>query len=462
MLGIEGIDPRVYLHRLRDPLHKNAMLLTLNSIVPSFWGLGFWLIVVRVYPAREVGVATAIFPTAGLIAALATLGFAIGLVRFLPAEGRRARDIINSALSLSALLSLAGGLAFVLGARFWAQDLGASIPGKVDDFAKALELVGGDPLFGAAFILFTVAAVGSLLVDSALIAQSRAEYVFFKTNAFGVFRIPLPILLFLAGTVGSLAIFISFSLAVFLAFALGLFYFLPKVYLGYRFRPSFHRRSLAPMMRFSLANHPANMVALIPGALIPLMILKWMSAENQAYYFAAWLGASVVFSVSISASTSLLAEGSRREATLDRNTRKAWAFILALQVPAVVITLVLADLLLNFFQQGYSAGGTALRLFALSSFFLAYNNIYLTRKRIEKNNRAILAVVVLQGALNLLLAAVLILPWGLTGVGAAFLVSQGVTAGAIAIWGAASSPAGAKILLGEGPGEELGKGVKPD
>ncbi len=80
----------------------------------------------------------------------------------------------------------------------------------------------------------------------------------------------------------------------------------------------------------------------------------------------------------------------------------------------------------------------------------------------EKNNRAILAVAVLQGVLNLLLAAVLILPWGLTGVGAAFLVSQGVTSAAIAISGAAVSPASAKILLGKAPGEELGKGVKPE
>ncbi len=446
MLGIEGIDPRVYLRRLQDPLHRNAMLLILNTIVPSFWGLAFWVIVVRVYPSGEVGLATAVFPSAGLIASLATLGFTIGLVRFLPSESGRAGEVINSSVTLTALLAFLGGAAFAVTAGFW---------------SKSLEIVGGNTLFAVAFVLYIVAAAGSVLVDSALIAQSRAEYVFFKTNIFGMARMPLPLLLFLSGLAGSLAIFISFSVAIFLAFALGLLYFLPKVYLGYRFRPRVRWRSLSPMMRFSLANHPANIVALVPGALIPLMILRWMSQSDQAYYFLAWLGASVVFSVSVSATTSLLAEGSKREATLARNAKKAWAFILALQVPAVVIALLLADVLLDLVQRGYSAAGTALRLFALSSFFVAYNNIYLTRKRVEKNNRAIMGVVVLQGALNLLFAAALIPPWGLSGIGAAFLISQGLTTGVILTYRLAA-PAVAQIPYGEEPGEDLEKRVGPD
>ncbi len=57
--------------------------------------------------------------------------------------------------------------------------------------------------------------------------------------------------------------------------------------------------------------------------------------------------------------------------------------------------------------------------------FLAYNNIYLTRKRVEKNNRAIMGVVVLQGALNLLFAAILLSVRGVTRIGAAFPISQG-------------------------------------
>jgi O-antigen/teichoic acid export membrane protein len=74
-----------------------------------------------------------------------------------------------------------------------------------------------------------------------------------------------------------------------------------------------------------------------------------------------------------------------------------------------------------------------LRLFALSSFFLAFNNIYLTRKRVERRNWVIVGVVLLQSALNLLFAVVLTPVWGLSGIGAAFFVSQGLTTAVILI-----------------------------
>ncbi len=418
VLGIEGIDPRVYLRRLRDPLHGNSLLLILNTLVPSFWGVVFWLIVARVYHPRDVGVATAIFPTAGLIASLATLGFTISLVRFLPAEGPRAREVINSSLTLSVCLAFLGALLTIPLAESWSSDL------------AILRL---NPFFGASFVIFAVASTGSSLVDSALIAKGRTGYVFVKNNVAGAGRIPLPLVFASLGVAGSLAIFSSFTLSFMVALGLGLLYFVPRAYLGYRARPRLDANRLMPMMRFSLANHGAAIAALLPGALIPLMVLRWRSPEESAYYYSGWIAAGVLFSVSASTSTSLLAEGSKSEATMARNTRRAWAFILALQVPAVIAAFFLARPILDFFQEGYSAAAPMFQLMVLASFFVAFTNVYLARKRVERHNAAIVLVAFLSSALYLALALPLIQAWGLTGVGAAFLVAQGLTAAAIAV-----------------------------
>ena len=69
---------------LSDPLFKNAYFLMFSSLTSAGSGFFFWLIAARFYSTADIGLASAIISTMGLISMLSLLGFDISLVRFLP------------------------------------------------------------------------------------------------------------------------------------------------------------------------------------------------------------------------------------------------------------------------------------------------------------------------------------------------------------------------------------------
>jgi len=82
---------------LRDPLYKNSFFIMLTSISNAGFGFIFWMLAVRFYSTADIGLASAIISTMGLIFMLSLLGFDISLVRFLPE--REDKKLINSCLT---------------------------------------------------------------------------------------------------------------------------------------------------------------------------------------------------------------------------------------------------------------------------------------------------------------------------------------------------------------------------
>jgi O-antigen/teichoic acid export membrane protein len=410
---------RFILRDLRDPLYFNSFFLILNSIIPPLFGFAFWLIVARVFPGADVGQAVGIIPMANLIAWSATLGLTIGLVRYLPEAGDGAKPMIRSALSVTLLATLALTALFIGGLPLWGEGL----------------LFLHSPMGKVAFLLFTLAMALLFIIDTIFVAYRKAILSVVRNVVFGVVRIPMPILFASIGVVTAAGIFYSYALAMLLTLVVAVAILLPHLMPGFRPLPGLNLGGVRQAIRFSLGNHIAVMSNLVPGALLPIMILNTRPPVEAAYFYMTWIGANLLFIIPNATTRSLLAEGSHAVVDYRQGGRRILLFSLALLTPAVAVAYFLGDVFLSFFNSedaDYVAGGLGLlRLLALSSFFVLLLGLYVTAKRLEKKVLPVVLAGAVPDAITLSLSFPLMLVWGLEGIGWAWIVANGLTLMAI-------------------------------
>jgi len=390
-------------------LYRNAFYLIITHLAVPLAGFVFWIIAARFYAAEDVGLASATISAMLLLTALSTLGLDFGLVRFLPHSGQSANRMLNSSLTITGLASIILCGIFLAGTSIW---------------SPALLFLRQNPLYLAAFVVFTGAMTLSIIVGSVFVAQRRAGFTLARALIACMLRLPLPILL--AAFFHSFGIFASWGISVAVSLVIGVLFFLPRVQPGYRLFPAISRNTVTEVMRFSLANYIANLFWLLPGYILPLMVLNMLGAEPNAYFYIAWSVGNVMTVVPLAISTSLFAEGSYDEQRLVTNTWRSLKLTFLIVVPAVIVIAIIADKLLLLFGSAYSESGTMLlRIAVLSTFPIAVNYIYMSLKRVQKKLAVLIELSVFIAVATLGLSY-LFLPWiGINGVGLAWLGSQG-------------------------------------
>ncbi|MGB2852963.1 MAG: MATE family efflux transporter, partial [Dehalococcoidia bacterium] len=170
--------------------------------------------------------------------------------------------------------------------------------------------------------------------------------------------------------------------------------------------------------------------------ILPLMVVNLIGAEANAYFYIAWAIATVLFSVPLSTSFSLFAEGSYDEEILGKNTRRSLVFTFAIVIPAMLLIILIGDKLLLLFAPAYAENATSLlRVLAVSALPLSLNQIYFGAKRVEMKMKSVIVLTAFIAIATLALSSVLLPRMGILGVGVAWLSSQGTVALAIiVIW----------------------------
>ncbi len=394
------------------PLYTNAFYLMLNSMVVSLLGFVFWIVVTRFYTAADVGLAAALIAAVGLLASLSNLGFGIGIIRFLPEAEDNAIPMINSSFTIAGLASLAVALIFLAGLGFWSPNL---------------IVIRQHPIFFASFVLFTVAVTLSALLGQVFIAKRRAKFTFVHNVIVSMVKLPLPIIL--AAFFGAFGIFASAWIGISVAVLVAMLWFLPRIEKGYIPLPTIHKQVLADIARYSLGNYFAHLLWIVPGMLLPLLVINILGAEMNAYFYIAWAIASVLFMIPSSICLSLFAEGSYERSLLRVNTLRSLRLSMFIVLPAVLFTLAIGDKVLLLFGHAYSQNATTLLwLLALSTFPFTVNNVFLAIKRVQKDIRSIILVSVAMAVIILGLSYFLMGTMGLQGVGVGWLAGQTVVA----------------------------------
>jgi len=384
---------------INDHLYGNTLWLIADSIMLTGFGFLFWTINTRLFSSEQVGLASTLLASVGLLVALSLLGFDIALIRYLPGFGKK-NDMINSCFSLSGIIALLISVIFVL---------------KVDIFLPKLILLKNG-VFGTLFIIFVVFNLFSALIPSVFIAIRKSKFVFIKDLIFSILKLVFPFFFVFLGAYG---IFSSWMISVIIAFIISLFF--------WRYKPRFriHKKIVKKMLKFSVVNYISNFLGVAPGMILPLMITNVINPTTTAYFYIAWMIAMMLFIVPVSISKSLLSEGSRiRKENLKKKIKKSIKFVFVLLVPAMIAVVLLSKYFLLLFGQEYSENAyRLLQILALSSIPFAINKIYITINNIQHKINVVLLInlIVAVGSLSL---SYMLLSYGLIMVGFSWLVTQ--------------------------------------
>ena len=183
------------------------------------------------------------------------------------------------------------------------------------------------------------------------------------------------------------------------------------------------------MWQYSGGNYLANLLSVSPALILPLMVVNLLGPEQNAYFYIAWMIASLLSAIPSAVSQSLFAEGSHFEDRLRENVMKSLKFTFLLLVPAVIVLILVGKWLLLAFGSSYSLNGLRLLwILSLSSLPSAINHIYSGILRVKSKLKELM---VIWGfiALSVLLASYLIIPAsGIVSIGYAWLGAQAIVA----------------------------------
>ena len=391
----------------RISFYRNAVYLMLTSGAYALTGFFFWAVAAKLYPAEGVGFAAAAISAIGLLALLSTLGLDYGLIRFLPNSGEKTNEMLNSCFTLSGLVSVALAIIFLAGLSLW---------------SPALLFVRQNPIFLIAFLVFTAVSTFRTFTERTFVAKRRADFALAQGIIFGLLRfIPLVALAPFFHTFG---IFASWGIALGVAVAVGIPFLLPRIQAGYHPVPAVNRQVIADMMRFSFTNYAANLFWAIPILGLPLMVVNLLGAESNAYFYIGWTLGYLLFSIPITISLSLFAEGSHNEAKLAGEVRRSLKFMLLL-IPVIIMVFLLGDKILLLFGKAYSENATELlRILAVSSIPVGLNHIYFTMRRVQKRMKGVVGLSAFIAVITMVLSYLLLPRMGILGVGVAWLIPQ--------------------------------------
>lgn len=364
----------------------------------------FWVIAARLYSPEEIGVSTALISSMTLLVVLSRLGLDQSLIRFFPERG--SDGVVGTCTVVTTILSAFLALVFVLIS-------GSLIP--------ELRLATGE---GVLFISFLLLASITNILGTTFLALRKAELYLYQSiflDSRLLFLVPL--LQF-----GAIGVFSSVGIS----FVLGASFSLYTLFKSHArlFYVDWH--FLRESLRFSVGNYMIGLLMASPAYLLPLVVLSQLGPADTGSYYIAYAIASMILIVPTAFSTSLYVEGSHG-AVLLTNARRTLRAVFLLLIPLVVVLCTFGDDLLRLFGDQYIGAFHLLQLMAISYLFFSILSIYYSIKRVQKDIRTLVSLSLLSFVLIIGLSFLFMRPFGIVGIGYAWLVSYGSTASVIGV-----------------------------
>jgi O-antigen/teichoic acid export membrane protein len=396
----------------RRSLLRNAVFIMLTTGVNSALGYLFWLVVANSYSATAVGVAGALIAAMTVVAAIADLGTSTALIQRLPAR----RTDADWSLTLTASLATAtlAGIAIAV--------VAATL--IVPELSPSLEVLDSDAAHLGLFVAGVAIWSLSVVSDYLFIAERRTENMFTRNLVFGVAKLAIVVALVAGGDDGPLGIFASWVVGCAISLAAG-YALLPR--LARRYRPALAGigREVREMAVSFAGNYFITLGYLLTTFLLPLVVVVRLSAEQNAYFYVAWLLGGAFFTVTSAVGSALFAEGSHDRGDLARQTRSAIKISAALLVPLMLLFFLAGKPVLSLFGGDYAdEGHTLLLLLTASAVPDAITGLYLARVRAEGRLAFPAATSMAMAAITLVGAWLLLPSMDLAGAGVAFIAAH--------------------------------------
>lgn len=96
---------------LQQPLIRNSFFIMASSFVAAGFGFFFWMIAARFYSQADVGIATALMSSMGLLILISRLGLDQSVIRFFPTRDKN--RVLGTAVLVPTAVALGAGLFFI-------------------------------------------------------------------------------------------------------------------------------------------------------------------------------------------------------------------------------------------------------------------------------------------------------------------------------------------------------------
>jgi len=327
----------------------------LSTFIGAFFGFFFWIINARLFTVEQVGLATTVISLVSLFNIISSLGLNVGLIRFLPKSSTK-NDDINSSFTLNAIVSLIIVIVFIF---------------NIETFSPKLSFLKTNYVFIISFLLFVMFSSINSLLESVFIAYRSAKYVLVKNTILNVGKLFFPLLLISFGAYG---IFSSVGIATAISTVFSIV-ILSRVF-NYRAKIHINSGVIRKYASYSFKNYLSSFLNLLPPMLLPIIITNKFGPKESAYFYVAFMIASLVFTVPIAVTQSMFAEGSHDETQVSNHAKKSIVIIFGILIPLIIIFSLFGNYILLAFGKRYSEEAfMLLRLLIASSLITSTNYI---------------------------------------------------------------------------------------
>jgi len=391
---------------LEGPIVRNAATLYGTTIVTSALGFFYWLIAARLVSARSIGIASAIQSAALFLSLFCVLGLNTLVVSELSKDKTQGRALILTAAGVvgTFTLLLAGIAGFALSMASSRLRPGLIWPSGI-----------------IIFVLLSIATSVLIVLDDSSIGLLRGDLQLKRNAVFAVSKLAiLPLLIFIWRSSVGLELEGAWLVGLIFSFAT-LTRSLSKVTKGQSshllLKDLFEKRGLV------LAHYALNISILSPGLITPIIVTLIVGAEANARYTIAILVVSVINIIPIHLSTVLFALVPGDEVALRHEVQKTMRLCLILAVLSAPFFLLASGFILGLFGRSYVGGEAALAIFGLTTYPYAIKTHYVAISRIRGRMRRAAIATLVGAALEISLAAVGAISYGVTGVAAGILTA---------------------------------------
>lgn len=408
---VTGTITRVRLE-WRDPLLRNGYALLLNVGVTSVLGLVYWIAAARFYTATEVGLAVSAINLMTFLAGIGgQLSFQSALTRFIPNAGRDSGRLAMTAYTCAGGAGAVVSILYVILTHVPALHVPVVL-GRSWILSVAL---------GASVTVWCVFA----LQDAVLTGIRQAVWIPLENGSYGVAKIF--VLIGLAKVSPHYGVFASWTIPAFVAlFPVNWLIFgrlLPRHVA--QEHPNATTVTLRTMGRYMGGDYLGTIFNMGVGAILPLLILARLGGKADGYFGEVYVLVYALDLITVNLGTALMVHGVVDRAALRSATATVARRIALLVVPAILVLVVFAHLVLSIYGSDYARHASGLlRLMSIAVAAKAVTSLFIALCRLE---RRVSRIAMAQGAvfgLVCALSAVLMGHLSLDGVGIAYLITH--------------------------------------
>ncbi|WP_292366818.1 MULTISPECIES: lipopolysaccharide biosynthesis protein [unclassified Methanoculleus] len=380
---------------LQEPLIRNSFFIMASSFAAAGFGFFFWMIAARFYSQADVGIATALMSSMGLLILISRLGLDQSVIRFFPLRDKN--RVLGTAILVPTAVALGAGLIFIA---------------AVDVVSPELTIVRS---IAPLYLIILGAYSITWVLEGAFNALRKSEHYFTLNLLYGtriLFLVPLVFL-------GAIGIFGAFGFSFILGLALAL---VLLTRCSVKPTPCVDRVFLREAWQFSAGAYIAGILMSAPNMVIPIMVLHVLGAESTANYYITYAIVSILFMIPYAFTTSLFVEGSHG-GEMKKSVLRTLASMFALLIPAIIALALFGEQILNLIGKDYVEGMALLRVLALSALFVSVCQTFISISKVRNDIRSLIILSSFISVALLGLGYALMNRFGLIGMGYAWLAT---------------------------------------